>query len=271
MKSSALQTGLRLLTLLTLFALLALATGAALAQNRDLRCVNDGRINNRPPRDCGAPVVIYFQGGAISVLQPNRGTIPGLPIFSVPRDTPIPDRQNQVLAEAVNPYNGQQVVLSRLTTGEFQLNTFFADGTPYIIVWYYGFEDSYHLDPVTGAPLDGAKPVIAPGATNPSAGAAAGAAASGAAASGAGTDSSAPPAVNRPLPGQDLSGCRVTVIRTVRLRTEPDTNSAIIARLPYRTSYAATGYTPGWFRVIFEDTQGWVSETYVDAGAGCGQ
>ncbi len=275
MKRSALRTGPRLLALLTLFALLALSAGAALGQNRDLRCVNDGRINNRPPRDCGAPVIIYFQGSAISVLQPNQGAAPGWPIFSVPRDAPIPTAQNQVLAEAVNPYNGQQVVLSRLTTGEFQLNTFFADGTPYIIVWYRGFEDSYHLDPVTGQPLDGAKPVIAPGATNPSAGAAAGAAAAGVSAGAStGTDASAgtsttPPAITV-TPGQ-LANCRVTVLRTVRLRAAPDTSSAVIARLPYRTSYTATEYTPGWFRVVFENTQGWASETYLDAGAGCGQ
>jgi hypothetical protein len=270
MKRSLLKPGLRLLTLLTLFALLALAAGAALGQSSGTRCVNDARINNRPPRDCGAPVIIYYQGNAISVLQPGQGAAPGWPIFSVPRDAPIPDDRNQVLAEAVNPYNGQPVVLSRLTTGEFQLNTFFGDGTPYIVVWYRGFEDIYHLDPVTGAPLDGAQPVVAPGATNPGAGAAAGvtAGADSSTTADSGTDS---PVVGGVTSGEALTGCRVTVIRTVRLRAEPDTNSAVIARLPYRTTYTATETAPGWFRVIFEDTQGWVSDTYVDPGAGCGR
>lgn len=263
MNGSLLKPGLRLLALLTLFALLAVATGAALGQARDTRCVNDARINNRPPRDCGAPVIVYFQGNAISVLQPGQGAAPGWPIFSVPRDTPIPTSQNQILAEAVNPYNGQQVVLSRLTTGEFQLNTFFSDGTPYIIVWYRGFEDVYHLDPQTGQPLDGAKPVVAPGATNPGAGAAAGSA------TGTGSTASTTPPALVVEPGQ-LTNCRVTVIRTVRLRAEPDTNSEILARLPYRGTFTATEFVPGWFRVVFENTQGWVSATFVDPSVGCG-
>jgi len=271
MNSSLLRTGLRLLVPLTLLALLALTAGAALGQARDTRCVNDARINNRPPRDCGAPVVVFFQGSAITVLQPSQGTTPGLPIFSVPRDGAIPTTANQVLAEAINPYNGQPVVLSRLTTGEFQLNTFFGDGTPYIIVWYQGFPDVYHLDPVTGQPLDGAQPIIAPGATNPGAGAAARAAAastttqSSAAAGGAPSGETA-----AAVPPGPLSNCRVTVIRTVRLRERPDTTSAVIARLPYRTTYTATEYVPGWFRVVFENRQGWASASFLDPSAGCG-
>ncbi|MGQ9887325.1 MAG: SH3 domain-containing protein [Aggregatilineales bacterium] len=261
MNSSLLRTSLRLLVPLTL---LTLTAGAALGQAaRDTRCANDARINNRPPRDCGAPVIVFFQGNAITVLQPSQGIAPGLPIFSVPRDGPIPTTANQVLAEAINPYNGQPVVLSRLTTGEFQLNTFFGDGTPYIIVWYQGFPDVYHLDPVTGRPLDGAQPIIAPGATNPGAGAAAKAAAdqSGAAPSGE--------TAATVLPGV-LNNCRVTVLRTVRLREQPDTASRIIARLPYRTTYTATEYVPGWFRVVFENRQGWASASYLDPSPGCG-
>ena len=269
MNTSPLKTVLRLLVLLSLFALLLTAVGAALGQPRDTRCVNDARINNRPPRDCGAPVIVYYQGNAISVLQPNQGTIPGLPILSVQRDTPIPTTGNRMLAEAVNPYNGRNVVLSRLTTGEWQLNTFFADGTPYVIVWYKGFEDVYHLD-ANGNPMDGAKPIVAPDAPNPSAGAAAAAPAvtttGTTTVTTATTTTSSGPVISAPV-----SGCRVTVNRIVRLRTEPNTTSQIIARLPYRTSYTVTEATPGWFRVIYESTQGWVSADFVTATGSCGQ
>jgi uncharacterized protein YgiM (DUF1202 family) len=66
-----------------------------------------------------------------------------------------------------------------------------------------------------------------------------------------------------------LSGCRVTTTAMVRLRTEPNTTSEVITRLPYQLNLQATASTDGWIRVIYEDGQGWVSDRFVNQSAGC--
>ena len=66
-----------------------------------------------------------------------------------------------------------------------------------------------------------------------------------------------------------LSGCRITTTAQVRLRTEPNTTSEIITRLPYQINLQATAETESWVRVIYEDGQGWVSDRYVNRSAGC--
>jgi len=68
-----------------------------------------------------------------------------------------------------------------------------------------------------------------------------------------------------------LGTCSVTISRTVRLREEPTTTSKILTRLAYNTTWQATERIPGWFRVVWQDTQGWVSSDYVRATGSCGR
>lgn len=80
------------------------------------------------------------------------------------------------------------------------------------------------------------------------------------------------PAVAPPVAGGAvLTGCRVTIKRTVRLREEPNTTSAIITRLPFNTTWTATERIPGWFRVIYQNRQAWVSADFVNPSGACGQ
>lgn len=248
--------------LLVVVLLLCALAGAGIVVGDDLRCVSgDARLNNRPPRDCGAPVLIYWNGDNILVLTPSQGTNVGQPFLSVNKKTPIPTNGNTVIGQATNPFNGKEVIISRLTTGEYQLNTFYADGTPYIVVWYTGQEDLYHLDPKTGAPLDGAQPIIAPDAVNPSGGAAAAAVTV--------TTTNTTPVTAVVSGSQSLQNCRVTTTKMVRIRTEPNLNSTVISTLPWRTTYQATDRIEGWYKVVYMNTQGWVSADYL-SGTGCG-
>lgn len=227
-----------------------------------LQCVTgDDRINNQPPRDCGAPVLIYLIGNNIVALTPSQGTDVGKPIISVDKTGAIPTDANTVIGEGTNQLSGKPVVISRLTTGEYQLNTFYPDGTGYIVVWYTGREDLYHIDPANGKPLDGAETIVVPEATNPSAGAAA--------AVTVGGDESTTPVTVDVAGSVSLKNCRVTITRAVRIRTEPNTDtSTVISTLPWRTTYQATDRIEGWYKVVYLNMQGWVSADFVST-SGC--
>lgn len=236
----------------------ALLVVPALAQGPVAACDFDTtRINNRPHRDCSAPVQIYMESDSFVVLTPGVGiAIPEL-IVEIAANDAIPADRNTIIGEAINPATGRPVIVSRLTTGEYQLNTFYSDGSGYVVVWYGG-PDLYHLDPVTGAPLDGAKPIIAPGAVNPSAGEA-----SVVVPSVTEGTPAAPGTTTTVAPGVvDVTNCRVTTTRMVRLRDEPNLTSAVITVLPYRTTWKVTEAESGWYRVIYLNTQGWVSADY---------
>lgn len=260
-----------MLALVVLLVLVALA-GATTAQEGIPQCeINDKRVNNRPHRDCGAPVVIYEQRGAFAVLQPPTGPGPAQPIMFIPINDDIPTGANRVIDQATNPYNGREVVASRLTTGEYQLNTLYSDGTPYIIVWYQGAMDIYSLDPVTGEPLDGAQPITVPGGSGAPASAPPVAAPD--SDSPAADDDTAEAAPVVIPPGETITvgdNCRVRITRIVRLRAEPSTSSDVVSRLPFNTTWQVTQATAGWFRVIYQDTQGWVSADYAEPTVGCG-
>jgi hypothetical protein len=45
----------------------------------------------------------------------------------------------------------------------------------------------------------------------------------------------------------------------------------VIAQLPANLTLDATARVPGWFKVIFEAGQGWVSDRYVEWVGDCGQ
>lgn len=282
----------RFLLLLTLIAaLLPAAAANALIQSPCF--LDDGRVNARPHRDCGAPVAIFVQGNSIIVLGVDDQPGPDVLAASAPANGEIPTSANAIIGTGTNPVNGRPVVISRLTTGEYQVNTFTSEGTPYIVVWYKGREDVYHLDPVTNQPLDGAQPIVAPNAPNPSAGSSAappipvfttGPATTGAATTATTTDVEGTVGVDEgvgvplqngvmiSMPAPDavpLSNCQVTTTRIVRLRSAPEPAAPIMTRLPYRTTWKATERNAGWFRVIFENTQGWVSAEFLTTVGAC--
>jgi hypothetical protein len=71
---------------------------------------------------------------------------------------------------------------------------------------------------------------------------------------------------------QTITGvCRVTVVSApLNLRELPTTNSPVIAQLPANLTLDATARVSGWFKVIYLDGQGWVSDRYVQWVGDCG-
>ncbi len=68
-----------------------------------------------------------------------------------------------------------------------------------------------------------------------------------------------------------LTGCTVTTTHAVRLRAEPNASSAVLTTLPYDgAAYQATERLPGWLRLIWGNTQGWVSDDYLNTSGSCG-
>ncbi len=94
----------------------------------------DGRVN---AEDFAAPVALY--GGLVEVyaIDPNTGQ--GILALQVTGEeiavAGIPEGENLILGTSVNPITGSPIVVSRLTSGELQLNTNYSDGKPYVLVW----------------------------------------------------------------------------------------------------------------------------------------
>ena len=65
--------------------------------------------------------------------------------------------------------------------------------------------------------------------------------------------------------------CQVTTTFAVRLRATPDASSSanVMTTLPFDITLVATEYVPGWYRVIYLDGQGWVSEEYLSTAGAC--
>jgi hypothetical protein len=106
---------------------------------------NDGRMNHSIS-DRAAPVASYCHDWGIEVWQIDPVNATGInpPAIFVSWEeieaTGVPTDQNVLLAEN----NG--VAFYRLTTGEFQVNTTYADGKPFILVWSEcDARHSYHL------------------------------------------------------------------------------------------------------------------------------
>jgi hypothetical protein len=249
-----------------LVSVLALLTAAIPAAAQSRGCgTNDDRINYDT---CGAPVAIYLRGDNIIVLAASPDARPAQLAVEASRGGPIPANGNVILAEGSNPFTGKPVIVSRLTTGEYQLNTQFADGREYIAVWYTG-PDLYTIDPITGEKTGGAESIVLPGAPNPTVQQPPTVTITDEDGAVIADDEAAPPSVSVG-DAEGLNNCRVTITRIVRLRTEPNTTSEIIARLPFRSSWEVTERTDDWFRVIFEDRQGWVSGDFVSTTGDCG-
>jgi hypothetical protein len=96
----------------------------------------DDRLNGNP-RDQAAPVAIYPDPLQIYVIDPATGQ--GLLVLGISADQideiGVPIGANVTLGETVNPYTGQPILVSRLTTGEFQVNTADSSGNPYVVIW----------------------------------------------------------------------------------------------------------------------------------------
>ncbi|MEO8392983.1 MAG: choice-of-anchor Q domain-containing protein, partial [Chloroflexota bacterium] len=76
-----------------------------------------------------------------------------------------------------------------------------------------------------------------------------------------------PPAVPVSTP---LNNCQVTTTDApINLRAEPNTDAAILAKLPYDLTLMATARVPGWYRVIYLDGQGWISDRFASALGDC--
>jgi hypothetical protein len=96
--------------------------------------VLDGRFNNRPDLDCGAPVAGYA-GDTLDIFAVNPQTGDGHLLYRLNPDLLTAGAANQTLWQGANPYNGTPVIVSLLATGELQINAFYADWKPYTIAW----------------------------------------------------------------------------------------------------------------------------------------
>jgi hypothetical protein len=119
-----------------------------------LECsVIDGRINNKRGMDCAAPIIIFAPSEPASIdiysFDPATGssymeirmTMEEVEAIGVPTDA------HRLLAQATNRYTGQSISLYRLTTGELQVNAFYADGKPYVVAWPADLPGAlYHLE-----------------------------------------------------------------------------------------------------------------------------
>jgi hypothetical protein len=104
--------------------------------------IQDGRLNT----DLAAPVIVYQGSIRLFVLNPNTNT--GIQILTVSDaridEVGVPSIAT-VLASTQHPYTGQPVKVYRLPNGEFQLNTAYRDGKPYIFVWNEDATVRYYL------------------------------------------------------------------------------------------------------------------------------
>jgi hypothetical protein len=72
-------------------------------------------------------------------------------------------------------------------------------------------------------------------------------------------------------PGSEiaLDQCRVTTQYAARLRAQANTDSEIIAQLPYELTLDAVASSGDWYRVIYENTQGWVRNDLIVTAGDC--
>ena len=66
-----------------------------------------------------------------------------------------------------------------------------------------------------------------------------------------------------------LTDCTVTVTYSVRMRVEPNTQTSLLAIIPFTTVLSATGKVSGWYRVTYEDKTGWIRSRYETSKGTC--
>lgn len=95
--------------------------------------VTDGSLNTY---HCGRPVAIY--AGSLEVWGIDINTGIGALAFEVTDEeiatVGVPEAP-VVVAEGVNPFTYWPITLYALPSGEFQLNTYYWDGKPYVVAW----------------------------------------------------------------------------------------------------------------------------------------
>ncbi len=106
--------------------------------NRSNGNIYDGRINT----DAGAPAIIY--PGSLRIYAYDPVDCVSTLVLTISNETiealGIP-AANTVLGSAINPFTDQSIVIYRLSSGEFQMNTSYANGKSYIFTWN---EDASH-------------------------------------------------------------------------------------------------------------------------------
>lgn len=99
--------------------------------------VDDGSLN---AYHCGRPVAIYRGSFAIWGVDPN--TAEGALAFEITGEqiaaAGIPEAEPALIAEGTNPFTQAAIHVFRLPTGEFQLNTWYVGGKPYVVKWAEG-------------------------------------------------------------------------------------------------------------------------------------
>lgn len=107
----------------------------------------DGRINDFQDRDVGAEVAIYLGSIKVYAIDPANGNGSlAVDISSEHIQTVgVPAEANVLLGEGMNAATGYPIAVYRLTTGEFQINTYYHDGKPYVFVWDSLLDNKYHL------------------------------------------------------------------------------------------------------------------------------
>ncbi len=111
------------------------SSGQSVSSYLESICPDDGRLNRW---HCGfAPVVVY--PGSLDIYAVDPDTSAGFLTLRVDdaaiAAVGVPDAVPALVAQADNPFTSQPIMLYRLPTGEFQINTAYADGKPYIITW----------------------------------------------------------------------------------------------------------------------------------------
>jgi len=91
------------------------------------------RVNRDPARDCAPPVAVFCQSDGIDIYEIDRETGEGSLLIRLSNEeidaVGVPVGGNVTLAQVGD------VIVSRLTTGEFQVNATAFDGQPYVIIW----------------------------------------------------------------------------------------------------------------------------------------
>lgn len=99
--------------------------------------VNDGSMN---AMHCGRPVAMY--PGSLNIWGIDPWTGEGQIAFEVTDEqiaaAGIPAEEPVLIAEGINPYTEAAILIFRLPTGEFQLNTWYVGGKPYVVKWSEG-------------------------------------------------------------------------------------------------------------------------------------
>lgn len=111
--------------------------------------LTDGRVNNSTARDVGAPVAIYASESTIDVWAIDPKTQQGHLVMTAPPGPATPPAQNQELARTTHPFFADPrrglMILSRLASGEYQLNAYEQTGKAYIVGWQPDGSGLFHM------------------------------------------------------------------------------------------------------------------------------